>query len=120
MAKDSGVFFVRGNNMVRIVKTKDLQKRFSEWQAASPYLLTIIGKTTTADTAEAVVQWIKQSQLVSQEKLTWQLQPWRISLFGYVNLAEILLREAFQNQRLRGQWYTLDAETLNELPLERL
>jgi len=116
MAKDSGVFFVRGNNMIRVVKTNDLQKRFSEWQAASPYPLTIVGKITTAATAKVVGEWLQNVGLLP--RMGGMTDNWRGNECDIMQ-AHDFLKIALHRFRVRGEWYDLNQAILATVPCER-
>ena len=116
MAKESGVFFVRGNDMIRIVRTKDLQKRFSEWQAASPHPLVIVGKITTAATAKVVGEWLQNVGLLP--RMGGITTDWRGDELDILQV-RLFLELALSRFRVRGEWYDLNETVFAAVPCER-
>lgn len=119
--KASGVFFVTGTHgLTRIVRTRHLQKRWSEWQLASPFALELVGMITNDETALAVANtMLNRSGFLPP----WERDMWTKfcqSSEGYRTLhLHYYLTQHFGRHRLCDDWYGLNKGSLHMLPLER-
>ena len=115
--KKSGIFFVQnGQGMTRIARTSDLAKRMSEWQAASPSPLRVIGKITTRYSRYFVASRIRKmrdARTTTKTPMPYERDPSEESV-----LAD--LHRHFSGLRVHGDWYFLDEAVILELPMENL
>ena len=65
-----GLFGVESENgLTRLVYTKDIRRRFAEWQRASPLPIKIVIAVTTPEDMTSVAAW-----LTSQGHTCWSVQ----------------------------------------------
>ena len=113
-----GHFFVKGGHgLTRIVYTTDLRKRWSEWQAASPFDLTLVGMVTNNDSRLALGQTILHRLYAKgAHHLAWVCVHPEARTHG---LFAAVVKLCFEERRVRGDWFALDDTTLQQLRLER-
>lgn len=107
MAKQSGIFFIgNGQGMTRIARTNDLNKRMSEWQAASPFALKVVGSITTREVRGHTARWLTPSQ---------------DTRLAEASEADVFngLRRHFSAMRVSGDWYMINEQTLLDMPIQK-
>ena len=115
MAKQSGIFFIRNDQgMTRIARTRDLTKRMSEWQAASPFPIRVTAKITMPVIRGLVTSNIRRSR--DARTRTKTSTPYEQDPSEATVLAE--LHRHFSGCRVHGDWYILDEAEFQDLYLE--